>query len=269
MSAFCLPDDRFRAREHRLHHEMCRLYRLSDRWLAEDVLRRVRDVRADLPNRSSPDSDEIDAGMLWHLLPEAAHRLGIPEDRFREGERSHDVTRHLNMEQLRVITGLALQVSDLRDLGLKQWLRAGKPPVESAADVLGNYVTDGNPIVMMLDRLHPAPPAGAEKNDWIARHMRRHSASLGYEPTPSWTPEMHACLQTRRAQHDAGIEVASGSPNPGDSLDRDLLIPRQSVRRSRPKDMNADADPAADTHGSPKVDDVKTDNVIDFTGPSS
>jgi len=161
--------------------EMERIYRLSDRWLAEELLRLARRAREEHPDKlACPDVMTYEASFVWDLVPEVAKRLGAST--FRREEARDWQMRDADVVELREIAGVFLLNSSLG-----RWIdhKAEKP---SAVELLGHEVANGNPVAMALDRMCQAPARGNDRDDYVARQVREVSRRRGFEETAEWSP---------------------------------------------------------------------------------
>ncbi len=144
-----LGDDATERRRAAESREVKRLGGLSDRWLANELLRLARRVRADLP---ADGGDGYVGMLLWDVVPEVARRLGAPLL----------PTESIDHE-LRVARGDGLRAAVaacLRNVG-PHLLRAAMRPDEPFCPValLTRPPGEGNPVTMGLDRVAGlAPP---------------------------------------------------------------------------------------------------------------
>jgi len=170
----------FRRRLDAERREMARLYALPDRWLAQELLRLAREIRANVPGLARPDGQGsgYNSFALWQLVPEIARRLGAPLG-------PHEATDYdlktASPKELRRAAGYAFNWID------RDYL---KPAKKDEADlcpvgVLFHGIANGSPIAMALDRI--APP-GPEADDYVARHVREISRARGHEVVSSWHP---------------------------------------------------------------------------------
>ena len=172
---------------HRLeatHVEMARLHALSDRWLAEALLRLVRTARAAHPCLQNPHEANYATAFLWQAVPEAARRLG---GKLVPNEVGASEFKTITNEDFRAILGNYLKNTDLRKYDADAHPERLRP---NAVDLLSNGLVNGNPVAMAADRIHLAPPAGVDRHDWIARHMREVSAHRGHPATAEWSPHL-------------------------------------------------------------------------------
>jgi hypothetical protein len=163
--------------------EVVRLHGLPDRWLAEGILRLVRELRGALAGpEASPLSEEPAALLLWHVAPELARRLGA--SRLLANEAARGDVRAAPPWDLRLAVATAL-ASDVAELG------RGKDPASArAAALLGRKPESGNPIAFALDRVAPPPPPEWASDDRIATRILRRARALGMPDTTNWTPAM-------------------------------------------------------------------------------
>lgn len=160
--------------------ELVRLHGLTDRWLAEELLRLARAVRRQHPREFSKPYAGHASRLVWSLIPELAARLGAA--RFEPGERGVDQYREIGESHiLRILVGSYLQEVD--PLG-GQGVVSGTPA--RAWSLLTRPVATGNPVAIALDRL--APP-NATMRDWPARCLTRIWQRVpGGEGRADWDP---------------------------------------------------------------------------------
>jgi hypothetical protein len=151
-----------------------RLYSLTDRWLAEELLRLSRQIRQDNP-QVQPSAQVCEASFLWHLVPEIARRLGAT--RFLTNERTDDVAVMYSASELREHTGYALRNMSQNALG--------RSP---AVTLLLNEPCNGNPAAFALDRI--APPC-SDAVDPIAIGINEVAKRRGVLATGMWSPSMN------------------------------------------------------------------------------
>lgn len=180
-----------------------RLFNLADRWLAEELLRLARAVRAQFPDRvGDPRSLVYESAVVWHVVPEVARRLGAT--RLLPNEATDPFIRAKSDAELRAVVGGCLNNSSLGRWGHdREALRLGP------AELLGKDIANGNPVAFAMDRLAAAPAPGADRDDWIARYVREISRSRGFAETPYWSPELRG-----RPQAVAPLDEASAAPAP-------------------------------------------------------
>ena len=168
------------ARHQATKTELARLHALPDRWLAAALLSLARSARADHPELQDPHSGVYAASFLWQVVPEAARRLGgkmLPNEATRY--------RHQDGREFRETLGVYLKNGELR-LYMDPSDRERATP--TALEILDHEFVNGNPVAMAADRIHPPPPAGEDREDWIARHMREVSRNRGHGDIASWSP---------------------------------------------------------------------------------
>lgn len=153
--------------------EVLRLYGLTDRWLAAELQRQVRLLRAAFP-RYRPWERVYDSVFLWHFVPEVARRLGARS--FNANERTDRWVVTMSDRELRCAFG--------------QVLANLSPELSNPAlpgSILANDVEDGNPVVFGLDRI--CVPVDME-GDLIARRLRAIAGARKVACNGVWTPEM-------------------------------------------------------------------------------
>jgi hypothetical protein len=174
--------------------EMERLHSLTDRWLAEELLRLARAARRECGvDVCSPHwHHTYPSAFLWHVVPRVARLLGAAH--FLPNEDS-DPELHLlhGGPPLRHVVGLYLQHTRLP----KTIVPRIDPATPDARDILGHVPANGNPVAMALDRLATPAPPGADVNDFVARHMREVTAARGFAPTPTWSPVLQRLFVVR------------------------------------------------------------------------
>lgn len=165
-----------------LRAEIERIYYLPDRWLAEELLRLVRQVRAELPDQLSfaDRATSHACSLVWDVVPEIARRLGsrsLSPDESRDPKVTdceHDI--------LRQYAGICLKFSALSALVEQRC-------PDSVTRLLVREISEGNPIAIGLDRLSLAsgttPP-----QDLIARHMSEWSRANGLDEVAAWQPNL-------------------------------------------------------------------------------
>lgn len=175
---------------------MKRLYGLNDRWLAEELLRLVRRVRQEHPDKlGTRGFDPFDKWLVWDVAPEVARRLGARN--LLAAESLDWRVRAADGPKLRGIVGCCFALCSMRVL-------VDVSPHPTAAYLLSCDVADGNPVSMAWDRLCPAPPVGEDSGDIVARRLRAVSRERGLDETAEWSPR----LQHWKPEHDA-MDVAS------------------------------------------------------------
>jgi len=178
--------------------EIARLHGLSDRWLADALLRMAREVRRAHPDRlGDPRGIVYETSFVWHLVPELAKRMGA--SRLLPNKATDQRFAAADGRELRRLAGIYL-----RHTALDRWRRPNVAGAERRAGMLPETllcraIANGNPVAFAADRICPAPAPGDDRDDWIARHVREVSAHRGLEPTPYWTPAMQARGEHRAA----------------------------------------------------------------------
>jgi hypothetical protein len=175
---------RIRLKVRRTADEIARLHALPDRWLAEELLRLARGLRRDFPARlRDPHGVVYDANFVWQVVPEAAKRLGATRLLPNEAVSPSVVT--LSGAEFRALVG-----AYLRNVSIGRWSEADGSDAPTAGETLCHCVANGNPVAFAADRICQAPEAGADRQDWVARHVREISRARGHEETPYWSPEL-------------------------------------------------------------------------------
>ncbi|QMI49742.1 hypothetical protein [Burkholderia sp. MBR-1] len=169
-----------RAMLDRIETTTIRYFSLTDRWLAQELLRLSRALRCQRPD-IQPTDCTYDASMLWHLVPELARRLGATS--FRSNERTNGAIVLLTDAALRERIGHSL----------KQLCPYHFTPSSDEAHLLFRQPYNGNPIAMALDRL--CPPADLI-HDPIARSIREIAAVRKIQTNGCWTPAMNRRSRT-------------------------------------------------------------------------
>lgn len=155
---------------------------MPDRWLAEELLRLVRQVREELPdqlkfaNRGASHA----CSLVWDVVPEIARRLGSRSLTADEG-RDPKVT-DCDDDILRQYAGICLKFSTLSTL-VEQRCQ------ESVTRLLVREISDGNPIAIALDRISLAGGI-TPRQDLIARQMREWSRANGLDEVAVWRPNL-------------------------------------------------------------------------------
>lgn len=151
--------------------EALRLYRLPDRWLARELMRMARVLRAMEP-RYGPYDNVYDASMFWHLIPEIAFRLG--ERQFVQDERSDPGIRKL-------------PVTTLRSRAAISWMNCGSMAYLKVPEsrMFFREVCNGSPIIYALDRL-----ALPSTDDVFRKRIIEVSKCRKVYSNGIWTPAM-------------------------------------------------------------------------------
>ena len=158
------------------------LHRVDNAFLAVSLLRLARELRADYPDKlKDPHSVVYDPNFVWHVVPEIAKRLGRISLNPNEARRS-DITG-TEGQAFREIVG-----AYLANLSISHWPRTGPDDMPSAADLLTHDVANGNSVAFAVDRLYEPPPAGQDRDDYIARTLREISPRRGHATTALWSP---------------------------------------------------------------------------------
>lgn len=151
--------------------EALRLYGLSDRWLARELIRMARVLRVMRPE-FGPHDCVYDASVFWQIVPEIGFRLG--ERQFEQNERSNPEVRRLSNMALRIVAGIS-------------WRNCGAYAYRGTSEgrMFFREAVNGSPIVYALDRL-----ALPDESDVIARHILEVSRYRNVQSTGIWTPAM-------------------------------------------------------------------------------
>lgn len=168
--------------------EVERMWALPDRFLAEDLLRKVREVRRRYPDyftRAPGDMGTYTTSFVWEVIPEIAYRLGATN--FLPQERTRPDVRAADGERLRHWLGHCLNgMPEIREA----WDDALEDPYAAHPwHMLTRECQNGNPVVFALDRIEPPSP---EHDDLPARLLREVSYYRGVETTSAWYPAMTA-----------------------------------------------------------------------------
>lgn len=150
--------------------EMRRLYGLTDTWLANALLKLVRQAQKAAP-ALQPEDNTYTARFVYGLLPELARRLGSVRLETREIDWE---IRELTDYELRRCTGNCL-------LHLEQWSLPGW-------SMLTREVANGNPVAFAMDRL--CPGVLGDRQDPVTRRIEEIA---GYRKKPYngvWTLDL-------------------------------------------------------------------------------
>lgn len=173
-----------RARLEAKHDELDRLFGLPDRWLAEELLRLARTTRQAFPEKlKDPWGIIYDANFVWHVVPEVAKRLGATN--FQPNEAADTRVVGLDNAALREVVG-----SYVKNISFGRWAIEREDNLPLAPEILANEPCNGNPVAFAMDRLAPAPEAGCDRDDYVARSVREVSRARRLEETPYWSPAM-------------------------------------------------------------------------------
>ena len=160
----------------RERREALRLYGLTDRWLAHELMRlcrRARQERSDV----RPRSQTYDTVLLWGLIPELARRLGYTRTTQEMTQEIDWEGRDVSNYVLRLRTGHTL-VNVSPYAGGQAWR------------LLTREAVNGNPLVYAVDRLHPGRLD--DDHDPLARNIREVARYRGTEYAGVWTPSVLA-----------------------------------------------------------------------------
>ncbi|NTF16982.1 hypothetical protein G6L37_00885 [Agrobacterium rubi] len=175
-----LMSPELRARSDAERVEMIRLWRLPDRFLAADLLRKVRSAREMYPKVLGRDLDgysSYETSFAWDVVPEVAARLG--ETDFLASERKSEVRACSDVE-LRDWVG-----SCLKHMGMIREAWIEKDPLINPWLMLTHSIPNGNPVLFAMDRVS-APTM--ESTDWGAAHVREIARHRGFEGISAWSP---------------------------------------------------------------------------------
>lgn len=164
-----LPQETLAAIE-RERAEALRLYRLTDTWLANALLKLARDAQR-VSREYRPEDNTYNARLIYGIVPELARRLGpvklvMPEIDWE--------IRELNAYELRERAGHC--ILNIQDNDMPGWV------------MLTREISNGNPVVYAMDRL--CPGVVGDKDDPVTRRI---TEIAGYRKTPYsgvWTPEV-------------------------------------------------------------------------------
>ncbi|MTH96002.1 hypothetical protein [Roseibium sp. RKSG952] len=156
--------------------EIERIYELSDRWLAADLVRlarKAKELEPDLYARVGT----IEHDLVSNIIPEIAARLG--ETNFKPDERGGGV-RGLQGWELRLRAGACFESAGFSTAGRTE----DKPGV---IEVLLHEPDNGNPVGIALDRVVPAHDAD---DDYFASTVREVARYRGHGDFAMWTPSL-------------------------------------------------------------------------------
>jgi hypothetical protein len=168
------------ARGNAEREELIRMWRLSDRFLAADLMRKVREARFMYPKVFDLDPNgwsTYEKSFVWDVVPEIAARLG--ETAFQPNERKAEVRACSDVE-LREWVGLSLNHMGMIS---EAWL--DKDPILNPWLMLTHSVPNGNPVLFAMDRI--SPPT-LESQDWGAKHVREIARNRGFGDVSAWSP---------------------------------------------------------------------------------
>jgi hypothetical protein len=160
--------------------ELIRMWRLNDRFLAADLMRKVRDARSRY--RAVLDIDPrgystYETTFAWDVVPEIAARLG--ETAFQPNERKAEVRACTDVE-LREWLGLSL-----KHMGMIREAWNDKDALPNPWLILTYSIPNGNPVLFAMDRI--CPPT-LESQDWGAKHVREIARHRGFGDVSEWSP---------------------------------------------------------------------------------
>lgn len=167
-----------RSRPDDYRREAERLYRLPDRWLAEELLKLAKRALEENPNPER--GNRLTTRVLTQTIPEIARRLGakVPGHMLR-----HDLANMSPAAFRREVAGDA--TLEVFDSGLP--VDALVAPGLSAVALLDLETIAGNPIATALDRICPPD----ELNPDILASITLGSSMLYCDRTfASWTPDV-------------------------------------------------------------------------------
>lgn len=184
--------------------ELLRLWELPDRFLAEDLLRKVRAARSMYPHKFAlhPEGwSTYETTFVWDVVPEVAARLGAVD--FQPNERKSEV-RGCSDEELRDWVGLSLKC-----MGMIREAWIDKVPLVNPWLILSHSIPNGNPVLFGLDRV--CPPT-LESLDWGAVHVREIARNRGFGEVSAWSPmlqeyEMRGASTWMRDREDPEEDV--------------------------------------------------------------
>jgi hypothetical protein len=151
-------------------NEALRLYRLTDIWLANALLKLAREAQKSSPEYG-PNDEHYGARLIYGVVPELARRLGIVKLDTREIDWE---VRELNGYELRERAGHCLL--NTRSSDLPGWV------------MLSREVANGNPVVYAMDRL--CPGVLGDRDDPVTRRLTELAAYRKRSYQGIWTPEM-------------------------------------------------------------------------------
>lgn len=180
------PETRARGAAER--EELMRMWRLPDRFLAADLLRKAREARTLYPvlQDHGPDRSTYETTFVWDVIPEIAARLG--ETSFQFLERKSEVRACTDIE-LRQWLGLSL-----KHMGMLREAWLDKDRMVNPWLMLTHSIPNGNPVLFAMDRI--CPPT-MDSDDWGARHVREIARNRGFEGISAWSPMMQDYDQNR------------------------------------------------------------------------
>lgn len=187
------------ARSNAERDELIRMWRLQDRFLAADLVRKVREARFLYPKVLDRDPNgwsSYEKTFVWDVVPEVAARLG--ETAFQPNERSAEVRSCTDVE-LRQWLGLSLN-----NMGMIREAWIEKDPLINPWLMLTHSIPNGNPALFAMDRI--SPPT-MESDDWGARHVREIARNRGFEGISAWSPMMQNYDRNRRWFGDDDLEA--------------------------------------------------------------
>lgn len=164
---------------------MARLFWLSDRWLAEVLVRVARGCRDALPPEvAGRGSVTFESRMLWGVMPDLARRLGART--LLSGEGAWSGSTLPPGDELRDEVGLA-------GASLARCPAIAAPPLDWW--VVARAPERGSLVGIALDRIAPPSPLSS---DWYAGRMRAASSCAGTERL-SWRPDVEPPARRREA----------------------------------------------------------------------
>lgn len=186
--------------------ELIRMWRLPDRFLAADLLRKARAARAAYPSVLGLDPNgwsTYEKTFVWDVVPEVAARLG--ETDFDPNERKAEV-RGCSDVELRDWVGISLN-----NMGMIREAWLDKNPVINPWILLTHSIANGNPVLFAVDRV--SPPT-ADSKDWGATHVREIARSRGFGGVSAWSPMLQNYERSGSAtwmrDHSCDEEPAAG-----------------------------------------------------------
>jgi hypothetical protein len=162
--------------------EVGRLFHLPDRFLGRAIIVTMRSARLSRPDRFAPNSVPSElkyaAALVWDIGPEIARRLG--ETDLNQGEAGQRA-RYVSATELRLWAWTCLRktavtyVATSSQRGHKDWR------------LILNDPSEGNPLFVALDRLHPPE---SDHDDVCARYIAAMDRNRGAEHVRlTWSPE--------------------------------------------------------------------------------
>lgn len=180
--------------------EMQRIARLPDAWLAREILKMARHVRA-LRADTDPMRSYTSA-LTFRVMPFLAARLDptvklLPEEKPSMDEALDPVTfmPAMTPERLRE---MVLSVTSNADItyGIEQRDPRRR---DMSIRLLERHAQHGNPVIVAIDRLHPElvtdPPEIEDTRAPLGGFQVVATTSWGYQKVVTWHPEMEDARQ--------------------------------------------------------------------------